>query len=115
MKYLIKFSLLIALGTLLTSCAIHSGYMNNSASLSEANFSYTEQSMRGSSKAVKVLGIGGTGKDALVDEAKNEMLEETKLYSNQALVNVSVSWKNTGFVLWTTTRCTVTADIVEFE
>lgn len=114
MKSLIKFSILAVTVFLLSSCAMHNGYMNNSASLSEANFSYVDQKMCGSSKTVKVFGIGGSGKDALVDEAKNEMLGDIELLSNQALANVTVSWKNTGFIIWTTTKCTVTADIVEF-
>ena len=115
MKNLIKLSIITILVSILSSCAFHSGYMNNSASLSEPNFRYVHQNISGSSQTTKVLGIGGLGKAAIVEDAKNEMLEKHKLQLNQALANVTVDWKNSGFLIVTTTKCTVTADIVEFK
>ena len=97
------------------SCAFHSGYMNNSVSLSQANFNYVEQGVFGKSTSVRFYGIGGLSKSAIVDEAKQDLVKKYPLSTNQALANISVNWKN-GFYFFVQTRtCTVTADIVEFH
>lgn len=115
MKTFIKLFFIGLSITLLSSCGIHKGYMNNSASLSEANFNYVKQGLIGTSSILQVLGIGGLDKMAMVDEAKQMMLKDNPLQANQALANVTVSWKNSFFLLVFTTDCTVTADIVEFK
>ena len=115
MKHLIKFSFIAVFIALLSGCAVHSGIMNNSAALGEANFSYRQQSISGSSEAKYIFGIGGLDKQALVDEAKKDMLKNYELQPNQALANVTVNWKNTFILVVIKTQCTVTADIVEFR
>ncbi len=50
--------LIIVIGVLsFSSCAIHNGYMNNSASLSQANFEYVQTSISGNASTFKVLGF----------------------------------------------------------
>jgi hypothetical protein len=100
---------------LLTSCAgLHNGYMNNSTALSEANFSYVKNDIRGTSTATYVFGIGGMKKQTLVDEAKKNMLSNP-LGRNQALVNQTVNFKYAFYLgIVTKVTCTVTADVVEF-
>lgn len=115
MKNLIRLSIFALLISALSSCAIHSGYMNNSASLGEANFKYIEKNIYGSAKTVKIFGIGGSGEYALVHSAKLNMLDGYELKTNQALANITVNWKKTTFILVSTTTCVVTADIVEFR
>lgn len=115
MRKLIKFFFVVIFFALLSSCAIQSGYMNNSAALNQDNFSYTQQSISGSSEATYVFGIGGVDRKALLDEAKNDMLKDDTLQSNQALANVAVTWKNTFLIVVFKTKCIVTADIVEFN
>lgn len=102
--------------SLLSNCAMHTGYMVNSASLSNNNFTYVKKDVSGSAKATYIFGLGGLAKMALVDVAKKDLLSENPLKDNQTLVNLTVNWKNT-FVLpfAVTNRCTVTADIVEFK
>jgi len=108
--------LIIVIGVLsFSSCAVHNGYMNNSASLSQANFSYTQTSISGTASTLKVLGIGGLGKSAIVEEAKKDMLKKHPLQSNQALANITVNWKNGFYFIVQTNKCTVTADVVEFK
>ena len=58
--------------------AIHSGIMNNSASLSSANFSYVKRGIYGSSKVEYFLGIGGLDRTSLVIAAKEDMLNKYK-------------------------------------
>ena len=49
-----------------------------------------------------------------VEEAKKEMLADYKLQANQALANVTVDWKHGRYILVKTTKCSVSADVVEF-
>ncbi len=108
--------LIIVIGVLsFSSCAVHNGYMNNSASLSQANFSYAQTSISGTASTLKFLGIGGLGKSAIVEEAKKDMLKKHPLQSNQALANITVNWKNGFYFIVLTNKCTVTADVVEFK
>lgn len=100
---------------LIASCAFHNGHMTDSASLGSNNFRYVKTHLEGYEKETEVLGIGGLGKQALVNEAKKDMLMGNELLPNQALANVTVSWKTSFFVFFSTTKCTVTADIVEFS
>ena len=106
----------VLLSFLLSGCfATHGGYINNSASLSQANFKYVKRDISGESSTLTFLGIGGLGKEALVAEAKSNMLRRINLKSNQTIVNTTVNWKNSFYLaLYITNKCTVTADVVEF-
>ena len=112
-----KSTVILFFTVLLTSCSAgHMGYMANSASLSSANFTYVKQNIKGESKATYVLGLGGLAKETLVNDAKQKMLLENPLKSNQALVNLTVNFKISHFLLfYAKTKCIVTADIVEFK
>ena len=95
---------------------MHEGYMLNSAALSSNNFFYVEKELKGSAIATYVFGLGGMSKKALVGDAKKDLLSANPLKANQALVNITVNWKNTFVLPFATTNCcTVTADIVQFK
>lgn len=115
MKNVSRLLTLTVFVAMLSSCAMHSGYMNNSTSLSNANFSFTQQNISGFSEAFYVFGIGGNEKEALVEEAKRDMLKDHPLQPNQTLANVTVNWKNSFYLVVMMSKCTVTADIVEFK
>lgn len=100
---------------LFSSCAIHSGYLNNSASLSQGNFHYSKFSISGTASTTYVFGIGGLRKRAIVEEAKRDMLEKNPLKSNQVLANTTVNWKFAYFLIISKLTCTVTGDVVEFD
>ena len=102
--------------SLLSSCAIHQGYMVNSASLGSNNFTYVKKDVTGTAMATYVFGLGGNEEMAIVDSAKMDLLSLNPLKDNQALVNLTLNWKYT-FVLpfVITNRCTLSADIVEFK
>jgi hypothetical protein len=114
---ILRSTVILFITLLLTSCSAgHMGYMANSASLSSANFSYVKQNIKGESKATYVLGIGGLAKETLVNDAKQKMLLENPLKSNQALANLTVNFKISHFLIfYAKAKCTVTADIVEFK
>lgn len=97
-----------------SGCAVHNGYMNNSTSLNQANFSYVNTNISGTASTLKFLGIGGLGKQAIVAEAKENMLKGNPLKSNQSLANITINWKMGFYLIVMTNTCTVTADIVEF-
>ena len=97
-----------------SSCAVHTGMMTGNASLSSNNFK-TVKMASGTSKATKFFGLGGLGKDALVLEAKKDLLQNSPLKEGQALANVTVDFKNSFIFIVATEKVTVTADIVEFK
>jgi hypothetical protein len=110
-KNLLYFLLLI---TCLSSCAFHGGVISGSASISSKNFK-TVNSAKGVANATRILGIGGLSKDALVAEAKKNLLEKYPLKDGQVLANITVDFKNTFILLYTQTKVTMTADIIEFN
>ncbi|MCK9436269.1 MAG: hypothetical protein M0Q12_03555 [Synergistaceae bacterium] len=117
-KVLLKTVFAITIAIIFSSCAaLHSGYMLNSAALSSANFSYVKQNIKGEATVTYVLGIGGFSKDALVEDAKQDMLASNTLKSNQTFTNLTVNFKTTSYlgILYRVVKCTVTADVVEFK
>ena len=111
------FAVVLSISSILTGCiATHVGNMSGSASLSSPNFLYKKQNIFGESTATYVLGIGGEARQSLILEAKKHMLKENPLLKNQALANVTVSYKTTNFLgfLVVVVKCNVSADIVEF-
>lgn len=53
MKYLIKLSAFAILMIVVSSCAIHTGVMNYSAQLSQANFTYVKKGLYGTCQTTK--------------------------------------------------------------
>lgn len=112
---LFLFAILTTLLLSFSNCALHSGYMQSSASLNSNNFTYIKRDVQGSASTLYVLGIGGLSKTALVNEAKNNLLNNFQLQNNQALVDITVNWKNSYYLLVMKNECTITASIVEFN
>ena len=112
-----KLKLLIALVVfvLFSSCSsFHSGMMSGNASLSENNFKVIKTAT-GTSVAKTIFGFSDTKKDALVSEAKQDLLRSNPLKEGQALANVTVDFNVRTFLIIFTQKVTVTADIVEFR
>ncbi len=116
-KIIFKSIFAITIAIFTSSCvAFHTGSMSNSTALSSANFSYVKTNLKGEASATYVLGIGGF-RETLVNSAKQNMLQNNNLRDNQALANLTVNFKTTyywgGFLI--VDKCTVTADLVEFN
>ena len=75
-----------------TSCATHLGMMTGNASLSSNNFKVVKIAA-GHAKTTRIFGLGGLGKDALVLDAKKDLLQNNPLRDGQALSNVTVDFK----------------------
>ncbi|WP_159039899.1 DUF6567 family protein [Christiangramia fulva] len=116
-RLLLRISFVLCLTILFSSCAAGlTGYMNNSAALSADNYTYVKKDLQGMSQATYVLGIGGMKREAIVAEAKQKMLENYTLQDGQTIANTTVNFKYSNFLgIVATTKCYVTADIVEFK
>jgi len=97
---------------LLNSCAsTHSGVLNSSNDL--RNVKYVDFAF-GNSKTTTFLGIGGNKHDALVLEAKLNMMRNFPLKTNQFYGNFIVDYKTTKVLgVITKNLVTVSADILE--
>ena len=99
-----------------TSCSSsYYGEMHSSTVLSQANFSYVQLGVSGNAEYKSNWGKKKPA--AIVAEAKKDLLNKHALQDNQALVNITVSWKKGSYRFFssTLTKCTVSADIVEFK
>lgn len=103
-----------------TSCAVHSGLTTNSnlssteVVLSKNNFKIIE-SVQGSSEAIFILGIGGLTKDALISEARNNMLSTANIIGNsRAIINERVEVKHSLFPLVRHYKVIVSGHVIEF-
>jgi len=115
-KKSLKFILLLGMTLMIiSSCAFHNGYIYNSVSLNQPNFSYIKTNISGEASTTHFLGIGGLERQAIVAEAKQKMLAENPLKQNQSLANVTIDWKTEFYFVVIKKTCTVTADIVEFN
>lgn len=99
---------------LFSSCAVHTGIGMSNASLSQNNFKMVKYAT-GDVKTTKIFGLGGLSKTAMVAEAKQELLANYPLQDGQALANMTVDWKTSFYFFVLVTKCTVTADVVQFE
>ncbi|MFC5412433.1 DUF6567 family protein [Larkinella bovis] len=111
----LSFLLFVILSVLFQSCAFHYGALSDSASLSYPNFTIVRSNIQGSAKTLKVVGLGGLARNAIVADAKKNLLAKYPLKENQALANVSVDFKTSLLFIVQTKTCIVTADIVEFK
>jgi heptaprenylglyceryl phosphate synthase len=103
----------------LSSCAtMLSGYnsFGTTTVLNAANFDYVKKNVSGKSEVKYILGLGGNKKEAMINEAKQELFANHPLKANQALANVTIDYKNKmvfGNLIQKVT-CTINADVVEF-
>jgi hypothetical protein len=118
-KLVILTSIITCFLVLNSGCAaVHTGYMTNSAALSQANFFYAKRGIKGVSTVEYFFGIGGLKKETLVDDAKMNMIASySELGENQTLANLTVNFKTSSrlFGLSRKVTCTITADVVEFK
>ena len=116
----LSISILFTIVLIFSSCAtMLSGYnsFGTTTVLSGANFDYVKKNVSGKSEVKYILGLGGNKKEAMINEAKQDLFSNFPLKSNQALANVSVDYKNQmifGNLIQKVT-CTINADIVEFR
>ncbi len=106
-KLLIPLSFII----LLSSCATHQG-MISSSSLNRP-VKYNDMAY-GVSQTNQILGLGGLSKDALILEAKKELINNRPLKQNETYANFTVDFKRSFFPFYSQTKATMSADVVSF-
>lgn len=109
----IKIITSIVLALALSSCAFHSGMMNDSASLHGQDFELVGLAV-GQAKVTRVFGFGGLNPVGLTNEARHDMHNRFPLKKRQVYANTSVDMKRSFFPFVGTTLVTITADIVQF-
>jgi len=117
MKTINYFYTLILVSFLVSCMTTSNGYMQNSASLSHANFKYVQKNISGDAHISFFLVFGGAlGKSQLISDAKANLAENYELKDNQALVNLVVEYEHEYAMagIFRKVTCTITADVVEF-
>jgi hypothetical protein len=109
MKNLI-FSLVLL--TFLSSCAIHTGSLSSSLLVPNAKY---EDLAIGVAQTHYYFGFGGLSQDALVLEAKRELMKSRPLIYNEQYANYTVSFKYSYFFIYNQIKVTVSADIIRFD
>jgi len=112
--------LMLAIVILFSSCALHSGlttnYNNHSTEvvLSKKNFKIIEN-VKGESQAMYVFGIGGHKKNAMINEARTNMLINANIIgSPKAIIYETVETKKSLFPIVRLYKVIVSGYIVEF-
>lgn len=108
-----KTPIIIFLSSLIfTSCATHFGMLSTSTNNRPVVY---EDIAIGVAQSNQFLGMGGLSQDALVFEAKRELIRNRPLRTNEEFANFSVDFKRTFLIINLRTKVTVTADVVSFE
>ena len=114
MKKLITFMFSVVL---LGSCvSLHSGFVApNSVSITSPNFKVIS-TIYGESNAIYFLGLGGTGKDGLIKEAKKNMYESYNLNTSEMITNITVDNKTSLYFggIFAEHSVFISADVVKF-
>jgi hypothetical protein len=114
-----KSNFIIALVSLFlfTGCAAHFGTLKSDVSLNQANFKVVTTAS-GTSQTKLVMGFGGLKKEALIAEARKDLVTKANLTPSQVLANISLDVKTSifpGFLPFVVIqKVTVTADVIEF-
>ena len=112
--------LMLGIVFLLSSCAIHNqltSNVNNHSTevvLSKKNFKVVE-TVKGESQALYVFGIGGHKKDAMINEARTNMLINANIIgSPKAIIYETVETKSSLFPIVRLYKVIVSGYVVEF-
>jgi hypothetical protein len=106
----LKTTLLPFLVIALSSCAFHSGTMNYEIPNKPV---VHKDFVLGVSQSSKFLVFGGVAKDALISEARQNLIETRPLEGFEQYNNIVIDVKNVYFIIGSKTKVTITADIIE--
>ena len=95
-----------------TFCATHNGTI--SPSTINQNVKYIDITY-GVNQINKYFGLGGLSHDALVLEAKRELIKNRPLRQNETYGNFTIDFKNTYTLFYFQTKVTMSADVVRFS
>ena len=98
---------------LMTSCVTYHHGAISSSTVSRT-VKYQDIAI-GVSQINKFWGFGGVSKDALVLEARREMIKNRPLRSKEQYLNFTVDFKHTFWPIFSQTKVTMCADVVSFS
>lgn len=107
-----KFFFIFLSVILFTSCSVHLGTISSGSV--DKNVVY-EDIAYGVSQTSHVVGIGGLKHDALVFEAKRNLINNRPLKYDEQYLNYSIDFKRTYWPFFTRTKAMVSADVVRFS
>ena len=117
-NFMKKFLLIVICFLFFDSCiSYHNGFVApNSVTVNSPNFKVIE-TIYGQAGATYFLGLGGTGKNGLIKEAKDYMYASYKLSDNQMITNITVDNKTSLFLggIFAQHTTYISADVVEFS
>lgn len=103
------------IGILLTACTIHTGTISGgSGVITDDRFAVTRLVM-GTAKTTQFLGIGGFEKDAMVFEAKKNMIQHAEMQPGEVIGQTTVDFKRTFFFPIQSNKVTISAEIIDFS
>jgi hypothetical protein len=103
----------LAIVYLMTSCVTYHHGAISSSTVSRT-VKYQDIAI-GVSQINKFWGFGGISKDALVLEARREMIKNRPLRSKEQYLNFTVDFKHTFWPIFSQTKVTMCADVVSFS
>ena len=95
---------------LISSCAFHSGTLTSN--VTDKPVVHTDIATGVASTNI-VLNIGGLSKDALISEARKNMIRARPLEGAEQYNNIEVNIKNTYYIFGRKTKVTINADVIE--
>ena len=121
MKKLLMLFALVSTLLGFSSCSLHDGMTHNvnqhttNVVLQDNNFKIV-QKVRGEAQADYFFYLGGFRKNGLIEEARNQMLENANLIgSSRAVINETVETSATTFAgIYSNVKVTVSGYVVEF-
>ena len=94
------------------SCATHNGTISSSSI--NQNVKYLDIAY-GVTQINKYFGLGGLSQDAMVLEAKRELIKNRPLRQNETYSNFTLDFKNTYILFYCQTKVTMSADVIRFS
>jgi len=117
MKKNLTYLLFLSISIFFSSCfsTFRGDIQQSGFSINDCDFKIVNTA-EGIAKATYVFGIGGNLREGLVNEAKRNLYNSTKLTKNQQLTNITTDIKTSTFIIPIVTVQTaiITADIIEF-
>ncbi|MDA3890233.1 MAG: hypothetical protein PF517_01060 [Salinivirgaceae bacterium] len=113
MKFITKHSLYLLIFTIIvaiSSCTIHRGSISNS--VVEKPVKYEDIAI-GVSQANKFFGLGGISHDALIYEAKCELVRNRRLKPQEQYNNFTIDIKHSNWLIYSQVKVSVIADVVK--
>jgi hypothetical protein len=104
-----KITISCVLFLILSSCATHHGMISSSSV--NGNFVY-EDFAYGVAQTKIVFGFGGLSQDALVLEAKRELMKNRPLEANEEYLNFTVDFKRSFWPFTSQNKVTMSADVI---